>query len=50
MLECVVVTSIIVTNGFLEVGYLLGQSYVDRYVDLGFFDVLKKKKDPPSPE
>ncbi len=48
MLECVVVTSIIVTNGFLEVGYLLGQSYVDRYADLGFFDMLKGKQEPSS--
>jgi hypothetical protein len=42
LFECLTLMTLVATSGFVVVGYVLGQAYVDRYADLGFFDVLKK--------
>lgn len=40
-----VMVSVIVTSGFLQIGYVLGQSYIDKYAMVLKSAVTKKEDD-----
>lgn len=40
-----VMVSVIVTSGFLQIGYVLGQSYIDKYAMVVKAAVTKKDED-----
>jgi hypothetical protein len=43
------IVTMIVTSGFIQIGYILGQAFIDRYVYLAAVAIDKEDGNPPPP-